>query len=92
MASESIADHDGEFFSFPGKTKSCVWDFFRFRKVWEGPANKSNLDMTTVVCKLCKKTYANKGSVFAFPTHITFSEIESEILPNIEQSLTITGM
>ena len=49
-------------------------------------------DMSTVVCKLCKKMYANIGSIFAFPTHIIFSEIESEILPNIEQSLTVTGM
>ena len=44
----------------PGKTKSILWDYFGFRKRGDGPAVKSNLDMTTAVCRLCKKSYANK--------------------------------
>ena len=27
----------------------------------EGPKTKENLDMTKVICRLCRKQYANKG-------------------------------
>ncbi|KAK3584783.1 hypothetical protein CHS0354_021243 [Potamilus streckersoni] len=43
-----------------GKAHSRVWTYFGFYKAQEGPLTKENLDMTKVVCKLCRKEYANK--------------------------------
>ena len=34
---------------------------FWFYHVKEGPKTKENLDMTKVICRLCRKQYANKG-------------------------------
>ena len=48
-------------FDHPGNSKSIVWKYFGFIKTQDGPANKSTLDMTKAVCKLCRKTYQNKG-------------------------------
>jgi hypothetical protein len=51
-----------EIFPYPGNTKSNVWKYFGFLKKKEGPASKSNLDMSFAVCRLCLKKYANKGN------------------------------
>jgi hypothetical protein len=48
-------------FDHPGNKKSIVWKYFGFKKLSEGPASKSNLDLTTAYCKLCGKSYKNKG-------------------------------
>ena len=55
---------DGEVIhGYPGKTRSTVWRFFGFKKSQEGPPVKSNLDMNVVICRLCLKSYANKGKL-----------------------------
>ena len=50
-----------QIYSFPGKTKSKVWDYFGFYKVKDGPASKHTLDMSQAICRKCGKKYANKG-------------------------------
>ena len=50
-----------QIYSFPGKTKSKVWDYFGFYKVKDGPASKHTLDMFQAICRKCGKNYANKG-------------------------------
>ena len=42
----------------PGKPRSWVWGYFGFYKTDNG------LDLSTAVCKLCRKTYTNKGTNF----------------------------
>ena len=55
-------EHVKAIYDFPGrKTKSNVWKYFGFYKLKPGPPSKENLDMSFAVCKICKKTYANKG-------------------------------
>ena len=54
-------DQDEELFPYPGKVKSRVWEYFRFKKIREGPPTKTNLDMENAICILCKKTYTNNG-------------------------------
>ena len=44
---------------FHSRTK--VWEYFSFHQVREGPKTKENLDMTKVICRLCRKQHANKG-------------------------------
>ena len=46
---------------YPGNDRSKVWEYFGFYQLKEGPKTKENLDMTKVICRLCRKKYANKG-------------------------------
>ena len=47
---------------YPGNARSKVWEYFGFYQVKEGPKTKVNsVDMTKVICWLCRKQYANKG-------------------------------
>ena len=50
-------------YDHPGNKKSVVWKYFGFVKTQDGPANKTTLDMSKAICKLCGKAYANKGNV-----------------------------
>ena len=51
-----------EIFNYPGaRRKSKVWDTFGFLKVKAGPPTKENLDMDHAICRLCRKSYKNKG-------------------------------
>lgn len=52
---------ESQIYPYPGATRSVVWKYFGFTKKKEGPPSKQNLDMAVVICKLCKKSYANKG-------------------------------
>lgn len=52
---------DRTIYPYPGKAKSKVWDFFGFYKSKDGPPNKTTLDMSVAICKVCKKKYSNKG-------------------------------
>nr|XP_022289058.1 zinc finger BED domain-containing protein 1-like [Crassostrea virginica] len=65
-----------QIYSFPGKTKSKVWDYFGFYKVKDGPASKHTLDMSQAICRKCGKKYANKGNTTNFRYHI---ETEHEL-------------
>ena len=57
-----MADDGGkDLYPYPGKTKSRVWEFFRFLKNREGPPTKHNLDMSKAICVICNKAYANNG-------------------------------
>ena len=38
------------------KKKSVVWKYFGFIKAKDGPATKTNLDMTKAIYKLCMKS------------------------------------
>jgi hypothetical protein len=40
--------------------KIDVWKYFGFIKAKDGPATKTNLDMTKDIYRLCCKLYANK--------------------------------
>ncbi len=44
-------------YDFPGKAKSAVWMRFGFYK------DGDKLDMTKVICKLCKRVYSNNGKL-----------------------------
>jgi hypothetical protein len=61
--SSNESEHEKNIFPYPGKTVSRVWDYFGFQKLNAGPPVKENLDMSKVICKICQKTYANKGTV-----------------------------
>lgn len=51
-----------EIYPYPGgRKKSKVWDTFGFYKIKPGPATKENLDMSQAICRICKKSYVNKG-------------------------------
>jgi hypothetical protein len=41
--------------------KSVVWKYFGFITAKDGPATKTNLDMTKATYKLYLKSYASKG-------------------------------
>ena len=41
-------------------TKSIVWKYVGFIKAKDGPATKTNLDMTKTIYKLCQKSNSNK--------------------------------
>ena len=57
-------DEDQEIFAYPGgRKKSRVWKTFGFLKKGPGPATRENLDMTRALCRICKKSYVNKGKV-----------------------------
>ena len=49
---------------YPGNARSEVWEYFGFYQVKEGPKTKENLDITKVICRLCRKQYTNKGFFF----------------------------
>ncbi|XP_053374207.1 E3 SUMO-protein ligase ZBED1-like [Mercenaria mercenaria] len=59
MAEKSV-NADTEIFPFPGKVRSTVWAYFGFGKTKQGPPIKENLNMQSVICKLCRKLYVNK--------------------------------
>jgi hypothetical protein len=40
--------------------KNFVWKYFGFIKAKDGPATKTNLDITKDIYELCQKSYANK--------------------------------
>ena len=44
----------------PSLGRLGLW-YFGFQKIKPGPSIKENLNMQTVICKLCRKSYANKG-------------------------------
>ena len=44
---------------YPGNTMSKVWEYFGFYQVKEGPKTKENMDTTKLICRLCRKQYAN---------------------------------
>ena len=67
-----------EIFNYPGaRRKSKVWDTFGFLKVQAGPPTKENLDMDHAICRLCRKSYKNKGSY----TQIVVAQIQLHRLP-----------
>ena len=45
---------------YPGNARSKVSKYLGFYQLKEGPKTKENLDMMKVICRLCKKQYANK--------------------------------
>jgi hypothetical protein len=47
-------------YDHPRAKKIDVWKYFGFIKAKDGPATKTNLDMTKAIYKLCCKLYANK--------------------------------
>lgn len=61
MATEAVDLDLDDLYPYPGVTRSKVWSYFGFRKKRDGPPCKNNLQMETIICKLCKKTYAYKG-------------------------------
>lgn len=66
MADEQLADHpnDREIYDYPGgRRKSKVWKTFGFYKSKPGAPTKENLDMTKAICRLCRKSYVNKGKL-----------------------------
>lgn len=62
MAADANNNLEKIIYEYPGKAKSDVWKFFGFYKKKDGPPIKENLDMSFAVCKVCRKTYANKGT------------------------------
>ena len=44
---------------YPGNARSKVWEYFGFYQLKEGPKTKEDLDMIKVICRLCRKQYAN---------------------------------
>lgn len=58
---EQGAVTESQIYPYPGATRSVVWKYFGFTKKKESPPSKQNLDMAVFICKLCRKSYANKG-------------------------------
>ena len=52
---------ESEIYPYPGVARLFVWKYFGFKKGWT--PIKQNLDMDTVNCKLCRKSYSNKGKL-----------------------------
>ncbi|XP_045166018.2 E3 SUMO-protein ligase ZBED1-like [Mercenaria mercenaria] len=69
MAEKSV-NADTEIFPFPGKVRSTVWAYFGFEKTKQGPPIKENLNMQSVICKLCRKSYVNKGNTTNLQQHL----------------------
>ena len=60
-----------EIYDYPGgKAKSKVWKVFGFKKIKEGPPTRDNLDMSRAFCRLCQKSYVNKGIHIVFPSSL----------------------
>ena len=59
---------------YPGNARSKVWQYFGFYE---------DLDMTKVICRLCRKQYANKG--LWHMCFVDFVSVSQELLPcNLE--------
>ena len=72
---------------YPGNARSKVWGYFGFYQLKEGPKTKENLDMTKVICRLCRKQYANKGL-----WHVCFVDFVSVSLELLQCNLgMLTG-
>ena len=56
-----------------------MWEYFSFYQVREGPKTKENLDMTKVICRLCRKLYANKGLSGTVACVVDFASGSSEL-------------
>ena len=72
---------------YPGNDRSKVWEYFGFYKLKEGPETKENLDMTKVICRLCRKQYANKGL-----WHVCFVDFVSVSLELLQCNLERNNM
>ena len=72
---------------YPGNDRSKVWEYFGFYQLKEGPKTKENLDMTKVICRLCRKQYANKGL-----WHVCFVDIVSVSLELLQCNLERNNM
>ena len=78
-----------EIFNYPGaRQKSKVWDTFGFLKVKAGPPTKENLDIDHAICRLCRKSYKNKGRY----TQIVVAQIQLHRLPKPCRSLANAKM
>ena len=70
-------------YRYPENARSKVWEYFGFYQVKEGPKTKENLDMTKVICRLCRKQYANKGLWHMY--FVDFVSVSLELLQcNVE--------
>ena len=69
---------------YPGNARSKVWEYFGFYQLKEGPKTKENLDMTKVICRLCRKQYANKGL-----WHVCFVDFVSVSLELLQCNLEL---
>ena len=72
---------------YPGNDRSKVWEYFGFYQLKEGPKTKENLDMTKVICRLCRKQYANKGL-----WHVCFVDFVSVSLELLQCNLERNNM
>ena len=72
---------------YPGNARSNVREYFGFYQLKEGPKTKENLDVTKVICRLCRKKYANKGL-----WHVCFIDFVSVSLELLQCNLgMLTG-
>ena len=60
-ASMREASQTPKFYGHSEAKKSVVLKYFGFINAIDGPATKTNLDMTKATYKLCLKSCANKG-------------------------------
>ena len=72
---------------YPGNARSKLWEYFVFYQVKEGPKTKENLDMTKVICRLCRKQYANKGL-----WHVCFVDFVPVSLELLQFNLELNNM
>ena len=59
-------------------------NYFGFYQLKEGPKTKENLDMTKVICRLCRTKYANKGL-----WHVCFVDFVSVSLELLQCNLEL---
>ncbi|XP_069134524.1 E3 SUMO-protein ligase ZBED1-like [Argopecten irradians] len=72
-----------------GKARSRVWTHFGFYKIKEGGPSKENLDMTKAICKICRRSYANKGNTTNLAVHLDMYHTElSATGTTVKQKLT----
>jgi hypothetical protein len=60
-------NNNEDLFPYPGNTTSRVWKYFFFKKKKDGAPVKDNLEMSRVICTLCRKSYANNGMKIRIP-------------------------
>ena len=60
-ASTREASRTPKLYDHSGAKKSIVWKYFGLIKAKDGPATKTNIDMTKDIYKLCMLSYTNKG-------------------------------
>ena len=78
---------------YPGNARSKVWEYFGFYQVKEGPKTKKNLDMTKVICRLCRKQYANKGLWHVcFVDFVSVSLLQCNLELNNMHSLSLLSL